>query len=326
MAGLNFLGIGNYNKPGKGVRKDEPQKPAFIRFFQLIGRKWAQFIQLNLIFDVGVLVTFGLSFVVNMFTTNIFLCALPYLLLSPLVAGMAYITRNFANEQHVFLWSDFKQQVKENWKAFAINGIVTYIVVGVLYIAIPTYFQSMSNSWIWGIPLGICLIVAMVFLFSQFYIPIMIVTFDMKLRHIYKNGLMFSVIGLWRNLFILIVLLALLFGFYIGFLWDFTTAMISLLILSVLAFAFVFYLISFMVYPLIDKYMIQPYQKKPEEVQAALPQQEKTEISENEESAEETKAEETTQKKESDYVFVNGKLVKRSEYKTDDESIFVDRI
>lgn len=39
-----------YYKPGKGVEKDAPEKNAFFKFFELFGRKFWRFIEVNLIF------------------------------------------------------------------------------------------------------------------------------------------------------------------------------------------------------------------------------------------------------------------------------------
>lgn len=40
----------SYYKPGKGIEKGEPEKNAFFRFFELYGRKFWRFIQVNLIY------------------------------------------------------------------------------------------------------------------------------------------------------------------------------------------------------------------------------------------------------------------------------------
>lgn len=50
------------------------------------------------------------------------------------------------------------------------------------------------------IPLAVCCILSILMLFAQYYIPVMIVTFDLKLRHIYRNAFIFSIMGLLRNL------------------------------------------------------------------------------------------------------------------------------
>ena len=33
----------------------------------------------------------------------------------PLTAGICYVTRNWARDEHAFIWSDFRDAVKENW-------------------------------------------------------------------------------------------------------------------------------------------------------------------------------------------------------------------
>lgn len=45
----------SYYKPGKGVEKDAPQKNAFFRFFEIYGRKFWRFIEVNVIFLVVLL-------------------------------------------------------------------------------------------------------------------------------------------------------------------------------------------------------------------------------------------------------------------------------
>lgn len=44
-----------YYKPGKGVEKDAPEKNAFFKFFELFGRKFWRFIEVNLIYLVVLL-------------------------------------------------------------------------------------------------------------------------------------------------------------------------------------------------------------------------------------------------------------------------------
>ena len=56
LANFGFFGFGNYSRPGPGVSKDEPKKPAYIRYFQLMGRKFGKLMQLNLLFLVPVAV------------------------------------------------------------------------------------------------------------------------------------------------------------------------------------------------------------------------------------------------------------------------------
>ena len=50
MAG--FLGFFNYEKEGKGVRKDEPQKKGVARFFELFFRKFWKYMQISMMYFI----------------------------------------------------------------------------------------------------------------------------------------------------------------------------------------------------------------------------------------------------------------------------------
>ena len=49
---MGFFSYRSYYKPGKGVEKDAPEKNAFFRFFEIYGRKFWRFIEVNLVFFV----------------------------------------------------------------------------------------------------------------------------------------------------------------------------------------------------------------------------------------------------------------------------------
>ena len=101
-------------------------------------------------------------------------------------------------------------------------------------------------------------------LFAQYYIPVMIVTFDLKLRHIYRNAFIFSIMGLLRNLMIT----AILAGLFIAFLFcPAAFAVIPLLLVIIFLCAFISYLTSFATYSLLDTY--QPFYKKEAEAKDA---------------------------------------------------------
>ena len=142
---MAFFGlIGNYDKPGPGVSKDEPKKAAPVRFFEILWRKLSKLVQLNLIFMIPFAVVVALMVVIFFlplphfaFNTSLFgpldlyaiyAVPLPLILMAPFSAGMAYVTRNFAREEHAFVWSDFWEAVKNNWKASLLNGIIVYVL------------------------------------------------------------------------------------------------------------------------------------------------------------------------------------------------------
>ena len=109
---------------------------------------------------------------------------------------------------------------------------------------------------------GIAVFISLIFTFMRFYIPLMIITFDLPLRKIYRNSLIFAFAGLKRNFYILlgmILLYALLFGIFAltGYAY-FTLAIYFLLFIFVLP-AYRSYLIQYNVFPVVKKHMIDPY-------------------------------------------------------------------
>ena len=222
---MAFLGLfGNYDKPGPGVSKDEPPKAAPVRFFEILFRKLSKLIQLNLIFMLPTIVACVLMVALYLCPTHFviqvsgitqmdgwatFVVPLPFVLLSPFCAGLTIVTRNFAREEHAFVWSDFWDAVKDNWKYFLLNGLICYLVYTILGFSVIYYYNMAATEWLYYIPLWFCVVIAVVFLFSQYYLPVMFVTFDLKFTHAYKNALIFTLAGFGRNILLTVILIAL---------------------------------------------------------------------------------------------------------------------
>ncbi|HEX3038593.1 MAG TPA: DUF624 domain-containing protein [Oscillospiraceae bacterium] len=330
MAGFSIFG-GNYSRPGPGVRKDEPQKPPFIRFWQLFFRKFSKLVQLNLLFFIPTIVVCALMFGIGLLgitqrnlsvLVNSPLSYLPVILISPFVAGLTMITRNFAREEHAFIWSDYKDAIKKNWKPFLINGFICYIFVSIMYVALRYYLAMSSQGWMYVIALSISILVAIMFLFAQYYIPVMIITLDLNLKQIYRNAFIFAVLGLWRNLMLTIIFAVLFFANFVAF---FTQIPLLILIAGTLilliAFSFMSYLINFAAYPLIEKMIIKPYYEKLNA--PAVESDDQAKLEKSVETKEDQ--DENSSSTEPEYVFIDGKLVKKYS-DTDDEKVFKDKI
>ena len=324
---MGLFGFGNYDKPGPGVSKDEPPKAAPIRFFEILARKFSKLVQLNLIFMIPTIAVFILMVALYLVPTHFlvsisgmyeldgwasFVVPIPLILLSPFIAGLTYVTRNFAREEHASVWSDFWDAVKGNWKYFLLNGLICYSVFTLLSFALLYYYSMAISSWIYYIPLWLCVVVALVFLFAQYYLPIMFVTFELKFTHAYKNALIFTVAGFGRNILVTIILGAMLIAFLNIPLLN-ITLLVYVLLLIFIIFSFISYLISFAVYPVIDRYMIQAAKRmesgeKEEQPSGSVEEEFPGLFSQ-------PSADEEDEDEEDKYVYVNGRLMKKSEMK-----------
>lgn len=328
MGLFNFFG--NYDKPGPGVNKDEPQKAAPIRFFEILFRKFSKLVQLNLIFVLPTIVAVVLMvclyfspvhFVLQLPSVqldiwSLYVMPLPLILLSPFTAGLTIVTRNFSREEHAFVWSDFWEAVKNNWKYFLLNGVIVYAVYVVISFSLIYYYNSAIQNSLLYVPFGLCIVFSVVFLFAQYYLPVMFVTFDLKFGQIYRNAFIFVFVGFGRNFLITLILAALVIAILLIPIMP-LTVMIFLLLVVCLLFSFISYLINFTIYPIIDQYLIQPYNRKLEEEKYGKPEEESVEKDPVEEKfpALFQNDPEEDDGEDDKYVYINGKLVKKSELK-----------
>ena len=241
MAG--FFGLFDYNKPGPGVSKNGPKKKGFVIFFEIFFRKFWKLILANLLFVVVSLplVTVGLG-----------------------NAGLTYITRNFAREKHAFISGDFFDTIKKNWKQALPAGIINLLVTAVVVFDILFfYFNQTENKVLDYVFLAVILSIALIFTFMKYYIFMIMITFKLKLKQIYKNSAILAIAGLGRTFLIFIVLALFYAGAVLLFLWNFVVAIPIILAVYILFFpAFRSYLIQYTIFPLIKKHMIDPYYKE----------------------------------------------------------------
>lgn len=251
MAG--FFGIGNYSKPGPGVSKDEPQKHSFFLFFELYFRKFWKLIEVNMLFFVCCIPFAIPLLLVGIFKVNVtlvfYLSLVPLIGISVLIPGLTYILRNFARQEPAFLWMDFKDTIKKNWQQSLKVGIIDTVIFLAMILALNVYYHLLASNTILVIPYVICFFVTVVFTFSQFYIFVMLITFDLSLKQLYKNAVILAFAGIGHNLLIVLFCGILLLLNYIIF-------PVSLLLVPFLTISTFGFIIVFNVWPSINKFMM----------------------------------------------------------------------
>lgn len=263
---MGFLGFGNYAKPGKGVRKDAPKKKRFFQFFEIVGRKFFNLIKLNLLFLLYCLPAFVTPFFVNRMDQSV-LWVLPCIPLcitiGPAMAAMTKICRYYTEEKPVFLWSDFFEAFKSNFKQAWPVGIINILLIILMSYSFIFYFGKSTENWAYLIPLGLVLMVGLIAIFANYYIYLMLVSVNLKLTQMIKNSVLLAFVGMKTNFITLffsalIVIPSLLF-------FPFTLPLFLLLEFSFLTLMTVFnswqYIYLYMVRP----YYIQTGEKDPYE-------------------------------------------------------------
>jgi len=174
--------------------------------------------------------------------------------------GASYLTRNMVRGEPVFVISDYFYSIKKNWRQGLIFGIIDFILIFVLLTDIIYFITSLEMSFVNDIMMFLSFGLAVLYLIMRRYIYLLLITFDIKIWKAFKNGFIFSVLGLKRNAMAAlgeVLILAVNFALII-LLLPYNIA-VPLILPLVYYFATSFYISSYAYYPVIEKHMITPY-------------------------------------------------------------------
>ena len=174
--------------------------------------------------------------------------------------GTAYVLRNIAKGEPVFVWSDFWYAVKRNWKQALIMGIIDALINAILLGNIYLMIARGTLTYLESILLWSNVIIFIIYFFMRYYIYVQMVTFNLKIWKILKNSFIFALLGFKRNIVALLGIIiclvfevAFVFAFR-GILISFGVALPLLILFSTFA-----YMKVFAAYYKIKEIMIDPY-------------------------------------------------------------------
>ena len=113
-------------------------------------------------------------------------------LTGPFTAGVAYVTRNWARDEHSFIWSDFWDAVKGNWKQALPTSIITGLTPLLLYVCTAFYWQMAQNSMLFLVPGMLVIALCMLWLMSLLYAYPQMVTYELSYAQLIRNSLMMA--------------------------------------------------------------------------------------------------------------------------------------
>lgn len=235
---MSFFKI-NYNKEGRGVEKNAPEKNALFTGCELYMRNFWNFIKINFIYAVSSLpmfCIFGLFFTVFIYPhlstvvselvsaaavessqaeltyfgvfAVIFITELILMFGSgPSSSYFAYTVKCVTNEEHIWVWGDFLSKFKENFKQSMIVSCIDIVAVFFLFNAAYFYLTSynQTQSLVYFILFALILLLSAVYIFMHGYIYQMIVTFNNKLSVLYKNAFILALSKLPQNLLLIFI-------------------------------------------------------------------------------------------------------------------------
>ncbi len=129
----------------------------------------------------------------NLLTTLIIM--IPFVMLAAIgKVGAAYVLRNWARDEHSFMWQDFKASIKTNWKQALVIGLINGLSFPVVYVAYDFYgSMAATGGWFYAIPQGLMVVVLILWWMLNEVIFTMMVTYEMNLRTLIRNSFLISV-------------------------------------------------------------------------------------------------------------------------------------
>ena len=153
--------------------------------------------------------------------------------------------------------SDFKDNFKSNFKQATILAFIDSVVYFLLYVAfvfytyaLPAHSSPLTNF----APMltAVIVVIAIVYTWMHYYIYVMMVTFDLRLKDIMRNALIFALGKLPLNVLITLICGAIVIASVI-----FNTV-IGIILSAIITLSLIGYIIVFSVYPTIENYLIAP--------------------------------------------------------------------
>ena len=177
----------------------------------------------------------------------------------PVMTGCTYLLRNMVKEDPTFLWHDFITTVKKNIKQSLVFGIIDVIVMALIAYDVLFFNLNYSKDFVTSMMFFASLVLAVLYSLMRYYIYLMMVTFDLPLGKMFKNALLFTVLGVKRNAMAILATMAIvgidivLFVVYMP---------LGIILPFVILFSMLAYTGVYCAYPVIYKYMIEPYYNK----------------------------------------------------------------
>ena len=272
MAG--FLGMFNFEKPGRGIEKDAPQKRGFFMFFDILLRRFWRIMTLSLsytLLSVPQIVIFffvslflqaflgfyedaSVTIYVSIYATLFFTC---FLGMGPSGAGHTYVLRNFARDDHSWpwedCWSNYKSNFRQSIAVFLLDIVVVSVLVGAAWLylsgALPLPLPPIVTAC-FGL---LALLALLVYIMMHSFLYVLMVTFDMKLGTLFRTAFSMTM----AKLLPCMLLYAIAAGVFALFMALYFVNTVFIALFAALGFSLVWFICTYYATTAVDAFKIE---------------------------------------------------------------------
>jgi len=217
--------------------------------------------------DVGADAAYQIYYLIVVFCV-MFLLGSCLMVIGPFQAGFSQIYRNLYRQEGVFIFTDFKEGMKNNWKQSLVASLISLVVTALCLLAMGFYLNMGTTA---GTAIGTFFVILFfIFIVIQNMVYTMIVSRELPLKKIYKNALLFFLLKFGPCLGIIFLLIVTMI--VIPALLMVTTTYAAYAVVVVYYLTFIFgvdqYVIAFFTGELMKEYMDPktPVTEQPEDM------------------------------------------------------------
>lgn len=219
----------NYDRPGPGIPKGLPPKKGIALFWDILKREFTNLVSLNLCF---------LFF------------SIPIITIGPAYAAMTKITMRMVWDQNVYVFRDFWQEFKANFRQSFPVSLVQVLFLVVLAVSGSFYWQAGRDNPVYLVLFGVLFVICFLLALMLVYLYPMLVTIDLPIKAVLKNCLILGLCCLKQSLPCVILNGAILLAVVLFF--PYSTFPCMILVWSLFAL-----IDSIAAWPGIQKYVVQ---------------------------------------------------------------------
>ncbi|MCL2342575.1 MAG: DUF624 domain-containing protein [Firmicutes bacterium] len=180
------------------------------------------------------------------------LLAASVVLYGPASCALAFMLRNFVQQQHVWI-SDFFERLRQNFKQGLALGLLDVFLLVLLIFNIT--ITGGTGFMVLTVVQYMSMALLFLYLLMRHYLFIMAVTFELKLGQLLKNAIILSGAGFLRNI------LALGMNAILFFVPIFLFPVAELLGMPLLLFSLTGFVTMFICFPVLKKYLLNPQEE-----------------------------------------------------------------
>lgn len=261
------LALFDYESAGAGISKNAPRKKGISLFFDIFFRKFWKLLEVNLLYSLFfvplILAVAAIVFLPEISVALSLVCAgicvlIFMLTIGPATVGVMKIMRCYLIEKHTFIIRDFFRAFKRGYAKSAVIGFADCIVVLSVYASLKVYpmMADTYNTKLFYVPMTITFSIAIVVLMMNYFIFLMIAATNLSLKNLVKNSFALAFISLKGNLIIIITSIVTAFLMLLVFIY---LNPLFWILLPFFPASFLLFVTAFNSYPVIQKYVINPY-------------------------------------------------------------------